>query len=93
MDLQKDASKIVSHIYPEYADIYTQIGWKMLPKIDRVYVNAKARNELGWNPKYNFKYALHCLKMKKDFRSKLSIEVGIKGYHSETFEEGPYPVK
>jgi len=28
----------------------------------------------------------------RDFRSELSLEVGVKGYHNEVFEEGPYPV-
>ena len=64
----------------------------MFPKIDRVYVNEKARQELGWEPKYDFQYVLNCLKENKDFRSNLTFELGIKGYHEENFEEGPYPV-
>ena len=90
--MHKDAFKVVGEIYPEFEEIYAQKAWKMLPQIDRVYVNSKARNELEWNPKYDFQYVLDCLKKEKDFRSKLSIEVGIKGYHKELFEEGPYPV-
>jgi len=90
--LRKDAVKVVSEIYPEFKEIYAQKGWKMLPQIDRVYVNSKARNELNWNPKYDFRYILDCIKRKEDFRSELSLEIGIKGYHSEIFEEGPYPV-
>ena len=64
----------------------------MLPGIDRVYVNEKARTELGWKPKYDFRYVLDCIKNGKDFRSGLSKLIGIKGYHSEVFEHGPYPV-
>ena len=64
----------------------------MLPEIDRVYVNAKARKELGWRPIYDFQYVLACLTKGQDFRSPLSLQVGIKGYHKEVFEEGPYPV-
>ena len=26
----------------------------MLPSIDRVYVNERARTELGWEPRYDF---------------------------------------
>ena len=92
MNLHTDAIKVVREIYPEFAELYAQKGWKMFPKIDRVYVNEKARNELGWNPKYDFRHVLDCLKKGKDFRSTLSKNVGIKGYHDEYFEEGPYPV-
>lgn len=64
----------------------------MLPRIDRVYVNQKAREELDWKPKYDFAYILDCLQAKTEFRSQLTLQIGKKGYHAETFEEGPFPV-
>lgn len=64
----------------------------MFPKIGRVYVNEKARNELGCNPKFDFKYVLDCLKKNSDFRSELAIEIGRKGYLKENFKDGTYPV-
>lgn len=91
-DLHIDASKVVEEIYPEFRAIYAKKGWKMLPQMGRVYVNAKARKELNWKPKYDFQHVLDCLKKGIDFRSKLSKQVGIKGYHDEEFQEGPYPV-
>ncbi|MGD1842428.1 MAG: NAD-dependent epimerase/dehydratase family protein [Thermonemataceae bacterium] len=91
-DLHQSAPSVVRQIYPTFEAIYAQKGWKMLPKIDRVYVNTKARKDLGWQPKYDFQYILACLKEDKDFRSPLSIVIGKKGYHEEIFEEGPYPV-
>jgi len=93
IDLHLDASKVVRKKYPEFEKIYAQKQWKMFPHIDRVYVNQRARKELDWNPKYEFQHVLNCLKENKDFRSKLSFELGIKGYHKETFKEGPYPVR
>lgn len=93
MDLHIDAPKVVRKKYPEFEKVYAQKQWKMFPQIDRVYVNERARKELGWNPKYDFQHVLNCLRENKDFRSKLSFELGIKGYHKETFEEGPYPVR
>jgi len=91
-DLRANAPKVVEKIYPEYSNIYHNKGWKMFSSIDRVYVNQKAKTELGWKPKYDFNHVLNCLKEDNDFRSQLSIQVGIKGYHSQTFEDGPYPV-
>ena len=90
IELNSDAPRVVERLYPDFKKLYK--NWKMFPRIDRVYVNEKARTELGWKPKYDFDYVLECLKQGKDFRSQLSIEIGIKGYHSKTFKRGPYPV-
>jgi UDP-glucose 4-epimerase len=91
-ELHKDAKSVVAKLFPEFKEMFEKRGWKMLSKIDRVYVNEKAREELGWKPKYDFGYVLNCLRDNKDFRSDLSTKVGIKGYHAQTFGEEPYPV-
>lgn len=90
--LRQDAHGVVAWHFPDYPEIYKARGWKMLPEIDRVYVNEKARIELGWKPKYDFGYVLDCLKNGKDFKSELGRVIGSKGYHEEEFEHGPYPV-
>ena len=53
----------------------------MFPTIGRVYVNKKAREELGWIPKYDFGYILDKLKAGADFKSELAGMIGSKGYH------------
>ena len=65
----------------------------MFQGIDRVYVNMKARTELGWTPKYDFGHVVNQLKAGEPIGSELARTVGIKGYHNEIFEEGPYPVE
>lgn len=90
--LRNDAPSVVERLFPDYRELYQLKNWKMFPEIDRVYVNEKARVELGWKPKYGFRYMLECIKNEEDFRSPLSKSVGTKGYHSEIFEDGPYPV-
>jgi len=90
--LRNDAPAVVEKLFPDYEEIYQLKNWKMLPGIDRVYVNEKARTELGWKPKYDFKYVLDRIKHGNDFRSELSKSIGIKGYHTTVFEQGPYPV-
>jgi hypothetical protein len=57
-----------------------------------VYVNEKARDELGWKPRYDFNFLIERLKAGQDIRSPLARLVGSKGYHAEKFTEGPYPV-
>ena len=90
--LNSDASAVVARIYPGYKKLFAERNWKMLPRIDRVYINNRAREALGWHPTYDFGYVLKCLSEERDFRSKLSLDVGVKGYHHETFDGQPYPV-
>lgn len=93
VDLRADARLAVGRRVPGYEEEYARRGWKMAPIIDRVYVNERARNELGWRPKYDFKYVIERLKGDEDIRSPLARLVGSKGYHAEGFAEGPYPVE
>ena len=65
----------------------------MLPGIDRVYVNSRAREELGWRPRFDFRHVLDRLRCGEDAISSLAREVGSKGYHPQTFKDGPYPVE
>jgi len=92
MGLNKNAHSIVAGLFPNFEKVYKSRDWKMFPKIGRVYVNEKARQELNWEPKYNFEHVLNCIKESKDFFSPLARQIGSKGYHDEVFEEGPYPI-
>jgi UDP-glucose 4-epimerase len=94
-DLQKlnqNAPEVIKYLFPEYEAIYKQRNWRMFPKIGRVYVNDKARRDLGWYPKYDFQYILDCLKYGRKYKSDLAQIIGKKGYYQMQFEDGPYPV-
>ena len=65
----------------------------MVPTVDRVYVNDRARTELGWKPRYDFCFVLERLKSGADFRSPLARVIGSKGYHREDIAEVPYSAK
>lgn len=91
-DLRSNAPAVVRRHLPQYESEYARRGWTMFPAIERVYVNAKARAELDWRPKYDFRHVVTCLRKDLDPRSPLARAVGSKGYHPETFAEGPYPV-
>jgi len=88
-----DAPSVLRERVPAFEAEYRRRGWKMFPRIDRVYVNDKARRDLGWNPKYDFAAALRRLAADKDPRSPLAREIGSKGYHDEVFVDGPFPVE
>jgi UDP-glucose 4-epimerase len=91
--LRADAVEVVRRLFPECEALYRARGWALFPGLDRVYDSSLATRELGWQPRYDFQYVLECLKGGTDFRSPLAREVGSKGYHSEVFAEGPYPVR
>ncbi|KYG22777.1 NAD-dependent epimerase [Bradyrhizobium sp. AT1] len=90
--LARDAAGVVRELYPECAQLYAARGWRLFREIDRVYVNERARRELGWRPEFDFAHALRALRDGCDFRSVLAREIGAKGYHDTVFDDGPYPV-
>lgn len=92
-DLRRDAPATVERLFPGMTALYAAYGWAMFPQFDRVYVNALARQELGWRPKYDFPYLLDCLRDGREWKSPLALAVGSKGYHDQAFEDGPYPLQ
>jgi len=92
-ELRNNLPQVLARYLPEYEAIYAKLGWQMFAGIDRVYVNEKARRELGWQPQYDFKHWLNCLERGAEPNSPLVEQIGLKGYHDQVFEEGPYPVE
>ena len=88
-ELRANAPLVVNRRVPGYEPEYARRGWTMFPEIERVYVNEQARRELGWQPRYDFRYVLDRLKAGRDPRSPLAQAVGSKGYHARKFAESP----
>jgi UDP-glucose 4-epimerase len=78
--LRGDAPLATRRRVPDYAVEYERRGWRMVPGIDRVYVNEWARNDLGWRPKYDFPALIDRLRAGEDTRSPLARIVGSRGY-------------
>jgi UDP-glucose 4-epimerase len=91
--LRANAREVLRLRVPEYEAEYGRRQWKAFSSIDRVYVNERARNELGWRPQYDFQSVVRRLQAGDDMRSALARLVGSKGYHAQVFSEGPYPVE
>jgi len=89
--LRRDAPAVVWRLFPEARAEYERRGWRMFPQLDRVYVNARARAELGWQPRYDFAHVLGLLRAGEDPRSPLARDVGAKGYHEVS--TGVYTVR
>ena len=81
--LRTDAPAVVRGLFPDYEEVYRQRGWRMLPGIDRVYVNNRARQELAWQPRFDFRHILDRLRRGDDVLSPLARVVGSKGYHAQ----------
>jgi UDP-glucose 4-epimerase len=80
--LAHDAPAVVRRAFPDQEGEYQRREWKMFPTLDRVYDNARARQVLGWNPRYNFRHVLDQLKADDEPGSPLARLVGTKGYHA-----------
>lgn len=76
----------------EFDAVYQARGWQMQADMDRVYVNAKARAELGWVPTHDFETVLKRVAAGGPVLSDLARTIGVKGYHDQVFRDGPYPV-
>jgi len=91
-ELRENAPDVVRRYVPQYEAEFARRGWRMFPTIDRVYDNAAARRDLGWQPRYDFARVIRRLAADQDPRSPLAQAIGSKGYHDRTFADGPYPI-
>lgn len=92
-ELRHNAPRVVRRYVPDYETEFARRGWTMTPTIDRVYDNERARAELGWQPRHDFRALIARLKDGEDISSPLAREIGAKGYHDRVFSGGPYPVE
>ncbi len=89
--IRTDLPSAVRRLFPDFEDLFQVRGWRMFPAIERVYVNERARTDLGWRPRHDFRYALDRLAEHADPFSPLTRAVGQKGYHDVS--TGVYTVR
>jgi nucleoside-diphosphate-sugar epimerase len=80
-DLRTDAASVLRRRVPRFEAIYAARGWRPPATLERVYVNERARQRLGWQPQVDFARVLDHLERGDDPRSELAHAVGSKGYH------------
>ena len=91
-ELHATPRAVVARRVPGFEAEYARRGWRIFPGIERVYDNTLAREELGWQPRYDFAHVLQCLRADEDPRSPLARAIGSKGYHAGAYSDGLYPV-
>lgn len=82
-ELGRDAPAVLARRCPDVSAFLAERGWRMLPALDRVYVNDRARADLGWTPRYDVRAVAELLRSTGEPRSDLARAVGAKGYHAE----------
>ncbi|BAX96639.1 putative DTDP-glucose-4,6-dehydratase-related protein [Mycobacteroides stephanolepidis] len=82
--LHTDAPTVVAQHFPEQPHLYAAHGWTMFPTIDRVYVNTRARTELGWTPRYDYGHILDCLCRRGGFPQPLGARDRSQGLPQRT---------
>jgi UDP-glucose 4-epimerase len=92
-ELRAHAPAVVARRVPRYRAVYAERAWSMFPGIDRVYVNERARVELGWRPRGDFAHVLDRVESTGSVASPLAREIGCKGYHATPWADGPYPAE
>jgi len=80
-ELGVDASSVLRRRVPEYEAIFAARSWTMLPTLDRVYDNERARTLLGWTPQHDFQSVLRRVSSGENPLSELAQQIGAKGYH------------
>lgn len=81
-ELATGAPSVFARLFPGIAEDYRRWGWRMLPALDRVYDNTRARRDLGWRPRYDFEEVVELVRSGGHPRSPLAETVGTKGYHA-----------
>ena len=79
-ELRIDPPAVVRRYVPAFEAVYRDLGWRLYPSMDRVYVNRRARVRLGWRPRYDFAGAIESLRSGASPFSALGAEIGSKGY-------------
>jgi UDP-glucose 4-epimerase len=78
--VRQDLPAVVRRLVPAYEAEFQRRGWRLSAGIDRVYVNDKARRELGWSPRHDFRFAMERLREDTEYRSPLACAIGLQAH-------------
>jgi UDP-glucose 4-epimerase len=88
--LRTDAAAVFRRRAPLAAAVWAERGWRFPSRLDRVYVNAKARRELGWRPEYDLEAVAAAVAAGGSVRTPLSQTVGSKEYVGSSYHLGTF---
>lgn len=80
-DLARDTPSVLRRKIPATEAIYARLGWRLPPTLERVYVNERARVDLGWHPRDDFASVLARVNDGASVLGPMAAKIGAKGYH------------
>ncbi len=89
-ELRTDAAAVFARRAPRAATVWAQRGWRFPGRLDRVYVNAKARDALGWRPEFDLDAVAAMVARGGSVRTPLSRVIGSKEYAGSSYHLGQF---
>ena len=90
--LRVDLPGLLALRCPGAPEILEAAGLRLPARLDRIYDRRAAREQLAWQPAYDFARILEQIRAGTPIGSPLARTVGIKGYHGVQYRDGLYPV-
>jgi len=89
-ELRTDAAAVFARRAPRAAAVWAERGWRFPSRLDRVYVNARARDELGWRPEFDIDAVAAMVARGGSVRTPLSQVIGSKEYAGSSYHLGQF---
>lgn len=88
--VRHDLAGLLDERVPEWAAVADTQGWTLPAGLDRVYDSRRARDVLGWRPRWDVHAVLAAVAGGAPVQTPLSRRVGAKGYHPGGLVAGMY---
>lgn len=89
-ELRTDAAAVFARRAPRAAAVWAERGWRFPSRLDRVYVNARVRDELGWRPEFDIDAVAAMVARGGSVRTPLSQVIGSKEYVGSSYHLGQF---
>ena len=88
--LRTDAAAVLARRAPLAAAVWAERGWRFPSRLERVYVNASARTELGWRPRFDLDAVAQMVAADDTVRTPMARQVGSKEYVASSYHRGAF---
>jgi nucleoside-diphosphate-sugar epimerase len=89
-ELRTDAAAVFARRVPLAAGLWKERGWRFPDTLDRVYINARARQDLGWRPRFDLNAIAARLSSGESVHTPLSQLVGSREYANSQYHLGVF---
>jgi hypothetical protein len=88
--LRTDAATLFARRAPLAAEVWKERGWRFPDRLDRVYVNTRARHHLGWRPRFDLNAIAARVASGEPVQTPLSQLVGSKENVGSSYHMGVF---